>query len=248
MDPAKAQAIDAWTVRLGDVLADMTGSQATIEQIPFDETEARERTLWWRASGVPAIAIGVSETDAASLLRMRRDSSAGSPDSARSALCDIFQRSWGTGETSTQTPADPASWEVYQAEFASGGSVRFFVAHAGAVQAGASQSGAAARGVSNLDMLMDIELPVTIRFGSTQMALRDIAGLNAGSVIEFDRGVDEPVDVMVNGHVVARGEAVVVQGAYGIRILDISSRRERLLTSSAATSRLRMATTGEQTA
>ena len=66
------------------------------------------------------------------------------------------------------------------------------------------------------------------------MALRDIAGLSAGSVIELDRGVDEPVEIMVNGHVVALGEAVMVQGSYGVRISEISSRRERLLTSSVA--------------
>ena len=97
----------------------------------------------------------------------------------------------------------------------------------------------------NLDMLMDIELPVTLRFGSTQMALREIAGLSAGSVIEFDRAVDDPVEVMVSGHVVARGEAVVVQGSYGVRVLEISSRRERLLTSSLAASQDRPGQAGE---
>jgi flagellar motor switch protein FliN/FliY len=81
---------------------------------------------------------------------------------------------------------------------------------------------------STLDVLLDIELPVTIRFGRTEMALDRVIGLNTGSVIEFERRIDEPVDVLVNGRVVARGEAVMVQGNYGVRISEIASRRERL--------------------
>jgi flagellar motor switch protein FliN/FliY len=81
---------------------------------------------------------------------------------------------------------------------------------------------------SKLDVLLDIELPVTLRFGRTQMLLGDVIALGTGSVIEFDRAVDEPVEVLVNGRVVARGEAVMVQGNYGVRVSEIISRRERL--------------------
>jgi flagellar motor switch protein FliN len=85
---------------------------------------------------------------------------------------------------------------------------------------------------SNLDVLLDIELPVTLRFGSTLMALEAVIGLNTGFVVEFDRRVNEPVEVLVNGRVVARGEAVMVQGNYGVRISEIATRRERLSTTS----------------
>jgi flagellar motor switch protein FliN/FliY len=81
---------------------------------------------------------------------------------------------------------------------------------------------------ANLDVLMDIELPVMLRFGRTQMTLRDILGLSTGSVIDFGQGADDPVEILVNGRVVARGEAVMVQGNYGVRIAEIASRRERL--------------------
>lgn len=81
---------------------------------------------------------------------------------------------------------------------------------------------------STLDVLLDIELPVTVRFGRTQMTLEQVVSLKTGSVVEFDRSPDEPVDVLVNGRVVARGEAVLVQGNYGVRISQIASRRERL--------------------
>jgi flagellar motor switch protein FliN/FliY len=79
-----------------------------------------------------------------------------------------------------------------------------------------------------LDVLLDIELPVTIRFGSVEMTLGDVMGLDAGSLVEFDRAPEEPVEVLVNGRVVARGEMVMVQGNYGVRIAEISSRCERL--------------------
>jgi len=81
---------------------------------------------------------------------------------------------------------------------------------------------------SALDILLDIELPVTLRFGSRQMSLEDILRLDTGSIVEFDRAVEDPVEVLVNERVVARGEAVTVQGHYGVRILEIASPLERL--------------------
>lgn len=90
------------------------------------------------------------------------------------------------------------------------------------MSAGNSQPG------SPLDLLLDIELPVTIRFGRTQMTLNELIDLNRGSVIDFGQNADEPVEVLVNGRVVARGEAVMVKGNYGVRISQIESRRERM--------------------
>ena len=90
------------------------------------------------------------------------------------------------------------------------------------MSAGSTQPGSA------LELLMDIELPVTLRFGRTQMSLNDVMDLNTGSVIDFGQGAEEPVEVLVNGRVVARGEAVMVQGNYGVRISQIESKRDRL--------------------
>ena len=84
-----------------------------------------------------------------------------------------------------------------------------------------------------LDVLLDIEMPVTVRIGSAKMTFGDVIGLNTGSLVEFDRGTEEPVEVLVNDRVVARGEMVIVQGNYGVRITEISSRRERLDTGGA---------------
>jgi len=93
------------------------------------------------------------------------------------------------------------------------------------MSAGNTQPGSAPS--SALDLLLDIELPVTLRFGRTQMTLSEVIDLNRGSVIDFGQSAEEPVEVMVNGRVVARGEAVMVQGNYGVRISQIES-RERL--------------------
>jgi len=86
---------------------------------------------------------------------------------------------------------------------------------------------------SHMDALLDVELPVTVRFGSTQMSLEDVMRLERGSAIEFRRTMSEPVEVLVNGRVVARGEAVVVQGNYGVRVTELVARKE-LLNSGAA--------------
>ncbi len=81
-----------------------------------------------------------------------------------------------------------------------------------------------------MDLLMQIELPVSISFGRMRMPMRDVLKLTTGSIVELDRGVNEPVEVMVNRCLIARGEVVVVEGNYGVRIQEISSRQERLRT------------------
>jgi flagellar motor switch protein FliN/FliY len=83
----------------------------------------------------------------------------------------------------------------------------------------------------NLDLLKDIELQVTLRFGSAQMSLKELAALGTGAVIELDRALADPVEVLVGGYVIARGEPIVVRGVYGIRISEIASHKERLTSS-----------------
>jgi flagellar motor switch protein FliN/FliY len=82
-----------------------------------------------------------------------------------------------------------------------------------------------------LDLLKDVELPVSVSFGRTQLPLQDVLKLTAGSVIELDRTIDEPVALIVNDTVVALGEVVVVEGNYGVRIQKIMSREDLLRTS-----------------
>lgn len=80
---------------------------------------------------------------------------------------------------------------------------------------------------SNLALLMDVQLPVAIRFGETEMVLEEIVKLGVGSVIELNSGIDQPVELVVNNRTLARGEVVTVDGFYGIRITEITSAGER---------------------
>jgi flagellar motor switch protein FliN len=73
----------------------------------------------------------------------------------------------------------------------------------------------------NLGLVMDVELNVTLRFGQRQLSLREVMELASGSVVELDREVDEPVDLILDGRVIARGEAVIVDGNYGIRVTEV---------------------------
>ena len=77
-------------------------------------------------------------------------------------------------------------------------------------------------------LLLDVELPVSVSFGRANLQIKDVLKLTTGSVVELDRAVTEPVDVVVNNRVIARGEVVVVDGNYGVRIAHIMSRDERL--------------------
>ncbi|MBZ5573068.1 MAG: flagellar motor switch protein FliN [Acidobacteriia bacterium] len=75
----------------------------------------------------------------------------------------------------------------------------------------------------NLGLLMDVHLDVLLRFGERRMVLREILELGAGSVVELDRKVEEPVDLLLDGRLVARGEVVIVDGNYGLRVLEVAA-------------------------
>lgn len=79
-----------------------------------------------------------------------------------------------------------------------------------------------------MDLLLDVELPVSVSFGKTEIPMKDVLKLTTGSIVELNRGVNEPVDVLVNHCLIARGEVVVVEGNYGVRIQQIISRHDRL--------------------
>ena len=80
---------------------------------------------------------------------------------------------------------------------------------------------------SNLGLLFDVQLDATIRFGGRQLLLRDILSLSPGSVIELDRQVGEPAELLVAGKLVARGEVVVVDGNFGLRVTELTNPGQR---------------------
>lgn len=80
----------------------------------------------------------------------------------------------------------------------------------------------------DIDMLMDVPVSLTVEVGRKKMTIKELLGLTQGSVVSFDRSVTEPMDIMVNGTLVARGEVVSADGQFGLRLVDVVSPQERL--------------------
>lgn len=80
----------------------------------------------------------------------------------------------------------------------------------------------------NLDFILDIPLQVTVELGRTKLLVKDILQLNQGAVVELTKLAGEPLDIFVNSKLVARGEAVVVNEKFGVRLVDIVSPNERV--------------------
>jgi len=92
-------------------------------------------------------------------------------------------------------------------------------------------SGRSARVESRtLELLFDVELPISVSFGRAHLPLKEVMKLTTGSIVELNRTISEPVDIIVNNCVIARGEVVVVEGNFGVRIQEVVSRQERLRT------------------
>lgn len=95
-------------------------------------------------------------------------------------------------------------------------------------------SGASAKPTSgsggkiDLELLMDVQVNLSVEIGRTRLPIRDLLALNEGSIVGLERGVSEPMDLMVNGTLIARGEVVEANGQFGLRLLDVVSPSERL--------------------
>ncbi len=93
---------------------------------------------------------------------------------------------------------------------------------------GAGKSLSAGGVGSDMDLIMDIPVTLSMELGNTEIAIRNLLQLTQGSVVELDRFAGEPLDVLVNGTLIAHGEVVVVNDKYGIRLTDVVSPSERI--------------------
>ncbi|MCC7416277.1 MAG: FliM/FliN family flagellar motor switch protein [Acidobacteria bacterium] len=80
----------------------------------------------------------------------------------------------------------------------------------------------------NLDVVLDIELPLVVRFGRTSLSLKALSALGPGSIVDMGRSPDDPVELLVGDRAIALGEVVIVEGNYGVRIVDLVSAAERV--------------------
>lgn len=81
---------------------------------------------------------------------------------------------------------------------------------------------------TNLDLLMDVTVPVSVCIGTVRRKVADVLSLAPGQVVDLDRHAGEPVDLLVNGKLIAHGEVVVVDDRYGLRITEIAAPQDRL--------------------
>jgi|SRR5690554_7017792 len=91
-----------------------------------------------------------------------------------------------------------------------------------------SEGSVPAADAPDLDVILDIPIRISMEVGSTAITIRNLLQLNQGSVIELDRLAGEPLDVLVNGTLIAHGEVVVVNDKFGIRMTDVISPSERI--------------------
>lgn len=86
----------------------------------------------------------------------------------------------------------------------------------------------APRSTADLDQILDIPITLSVEIGKSRLSIRNLLQLNQGSVVELDRMAGEPLDVMINGTLVAHGEVVVINEKFGIRLTDVVSAQERV--------------------
>jgi len=91
-----------------------------------------------------------------------------------------------------------------------------------------NESAEAGSGDVKLDVILDIPVTIAMEIGRTQLSIRNLLQLNQGSIVELDRLAGEPMDVLVNGTLVAHGEVVVVNEKFGIRLTDVISPADRI--------------------
>jgi len=129
-----------------------------------------------------------------------------------------------TGETAG---GDDADWGAAMEEQATQEAADVLVEHA-PMQNLVADEGGINMGDANLDVILDIPVSISMEVGASKISIRNLLKLNQGSVVELDRLAGEPLDVLVNGTLIAHGEVVVVNEKYGIRLTDVISAAERI--------------------
>jgi len=142
--------------------------------------------------------------------------------------------------TAIETPAWPGEAVVFQISEPSAGKVTLELRFDPELTAGLAAATAGTPATltappsapvateSNLDLLLGVGLSLTLRFGQRVLTLREILDLGSGSVVELDRQVQEPADLLLGDRLVARGEVVIVDGNYGVRVTEVIDPRQRM--------------------
>jgi flagellar motor switch protein FliN/FliY len=139
---------------------------------------------------------------------------------------------WAAAMAEQETAAQPAAEDDWAAAMAEQAAAEGETGAAPAPQKAqifqSISAGAAQPAANNLDLILDIPVQMTVELGRTKITIRNLLQLAQGSVVELDGLAGEPMDVLVNGCLIAQGEVVVVNDKFGIRLTDIISPAERL--------------------
>ncbi len=201
---------------------------------------------WTKVGGQVLKAAGIEENDAASLKSTYLEPVSQALSGLAGAMGARLGREVNcAGGEESSAPAEDAQWAALKIEFGGERAELALGVEASLIDAlAASPPGepaakigeaavAAIAGPLNsktFELLLDVELPVSVSFGRAQVALKDVLKLTTGSIVELNRSVLEPGEVIVNNCVIARGEVVVVEGNFGVRVHQVVSRQERLRT------------------
>ena len=225
---------------------------ATLDSTSASIAQKHGAILWWKQGfplpGEPVIWVGAPQTAWSQLgIRVLRAAGEDDPSQARETYLEILQQSLGelsrsasrrwdrevvcSGGAEQAEPPAAAEFRLVETVYADASIAPLLLVIGGAPEDPPTDIPAAkpdSPPSRTFDLLMEVELPVSVSFGHVQLPLRDVLKLTAGSIVELNRMVDEPVEVIVNNCVVARGEVVVIEGNYGVRIHQIMSRQQRL--------------------
>jgi flagellar motor switch protein FliN/FliY len=243
-DPVLARSFgDGLVAEFATAVEAVLGSSVEVTAAPFGEGPGWIVRMALSGPLRGSIAVWIGDADVAALVH-RVLGNDGPPDDA--SIVDLLREMWtqaasavglkdpfngvkavvSTPETGVPDPDGVAAYELALGE---GASLRLSVAGEVTVAPVAVAVPDSAQDANaRLELVLDIDLPLVVRFGRTLMSIKALADLGPGSIVDMARSPDEPVEILIGDRVIARGEVVVVSGNYGVRIMDLVSSVERV--------------------
>lgn len=194
------------------------------EAAPFSETSlwcAADTGFQARVGALIGESVGLPDPDRETALAFWAESWAQVLGSVTASLSSTYGMEVKLNERGQGAAPSGPLVEVL-VRFPSGVSGSVWLSSQGSAALGQAASPAMERQeTAGMRLLANVELPVTVSFGKAFLSVKDVVKLNTGSIIELNRSISEPVEVRVNNAMIARGEVVVVDGNYGIRVLEV---------------------------
>jgi len=242
--------LQVWADTFANIVADLSGTSTTCEVLQDLTTEKPELENSLFAHGTISGAIAgafsfrIPQATVGELMRTKEEVAGKEARDPAGVLKEIFERAAGqvsshlglshaVQDVSNQAPTDLEAAQSYwfrldttpacllELQMDSGCAAALQSRPLGKDADETPIAGEARSPEENLEVLKHVELAVSIRFGGRRMLLKDILDLSAGSIVELDQQIQQPVDLLLDGRLIARGEVVVVEGNYGLRVTEV---------------------------